>query len=394
VDAQNSFYSSTNGVLFDNGQTTLIQYPTGKSGSYTVPGSVTNIGDNAFNACDELTDLTIPGSVASIGEDAFMLCTLSNVALASGLISIGEDAFSYCYNLSSITIPGSVTNIGDDAISNCGKLTAIMVEATNAYYSSTDGVLFDKNQTTLIAAPGALSGSYTIPGSVTTIADTAFESCTNLTSVTIPNSVTDIEGDAFYGCSSLTSVTIPGGVTNIGEGAFQNCSGLTSAAIAGGVTSIGASAFASCYSMTSLTMAGSVTNLGDSAFSFCNKLTSVYFGGNAPSVGSFAFYADDDATVYYLLGATGWSSPFAGLRAELWDPLIEVGGANFGVRSNQFGFNITGDDGIPIVVEACTNLANPVWTPLRTVTLVSGSFYFSDPQWTNYPGRFYRISSP
>jgi hypothetical protein len=78
----------------------------------------------------------------------------------------------------------------------------------------------------------------------------------------------------------------------------------------------------------------------------------------------------------------------------LWNPLIKASGSSFGISNNQFGFNITGTTNIPIVVEACTNLASPVWTPLQTLTLTNGLFYFSDPQWTNYPGRFYRISSP
>jgi alpha-tubulin suppressor-like RCC1 family protein len=68
--------------------------------------------------------------------------------------------------------------------------------------------------------------------------------------------------------------------------------------------------------------------------------------------------------------------------------------SNFGVRTNQFGFNITGTNGLVIVVEACTNLANPTWFPLQTNTLTGDPVYFSDPVWTNYPGRFYRLRSP
>ena len=78
----------------------------------------------------------------------------------------------------------------------------------------------------------------------------------------------------------------------------------------------------------------------------------------------------------------------------LWNPLIEASGAGFGVRSNRFGFNITGTTNIPIMVEACANLASPVWTALTNANLTNGLFYFSDPQWTNYPARYYRISSP
>jgi len=78
----------------------------------------------------------------------------------------------------------------------------------------------------------------------------------------------------------------------------------------------------------------------------------------------------------------------------LWNPLIQTAGAKFGVQSNQFGFNITGTNNFKVVVETCTNLANPVWTPLQTVTLTNGSVHFSDPQWKNYPTRYYGLGLP
>jgi predicted Na+-dependent transporter len=71
-----------------------------------------------------------------------------------------------------------------------------------------------------------------------------------------------------------------------------------------------------------------------------------------------------------------------------------VGDGDFGVRNNHFGFNITGTTNFTVVVAACTNLASPVWVPLATNALVNGSFYFSDPQWTNYPSRFYSLQMP
>jgi hypothetical protein len=80
--------------------------------------------------------------------------------------------------------------------------------------------------------------------------------------------------------------------------------------------------------------------------------------------------------------------------AVLWNPQAQTSGASFGVRTNRFGFTITGTSGLVIVVEACTNFANPIWFPVGTNTLTNGWFYFSDPRWTNYPGRFYRLRSP
>ena len=215
----------------------------------------------------------------------------------------------------------------------------------------------------------------------------------------IPVGVTDIGEGAFDGCYSLQGVTIPGTVTNIGEDAFYCCFGLTRIAIPGSVRSVGDEAFVGCDNLTNVILAGSVTNWGGFEFAFCTNVTSVYFSGAAPNDEdeSSMFWGVMNATVYYLPGTTGWGNTFSNapfLPAVLWNPLIQTGEGSFGVQSNRFGFNITGTANIPIMVEACTNLASPVWTPLQTFTLTNGSFYFSDPQWTNYPGRYYRISSP
>ena len=78
----------------------------------------------------------------------------------------------------------------------------------------------------------------------------------------------------------------------------------------------------------------------------------------------------------------------------LWLPQVQTGATDFGVQTNQFGFNIIWASDQTVVVEACTDLANPVWTPVQTNILTGGSSYFSDPMWTNYPGRFYRLRSP
>ena len=229
---------------------------------------------------------------------------------------------------------------------------------------------------------------------VTSIGENAFDFCASLTGVTIPGSVTNIGEDAFEEDTSLTSVAIPGSVTSIGYDTFLLCSALTSVTMANGITYIGEGAFAQCTSLTSVTIPGSVTNIGEDAFVSCSALTSVYFQGNAPAADSTVFANDNNPTVYYLPGTTGWSSPFASRQALLWNPLIQTSGTNFGVQSNQFGFKITGTPHISIVVEGCTNLTSPVWTPLQTFTFTGGLVYFSEPFLPNSPGRFYRISPP
>ena len=236
--------------------------------------------------------------------------------------------------------------------------------------------------------------SVTIGNGVTRIEDRTFAGLTRLTSVTIGNSVTIIGDYAFSGCTNLTNVTIPNSVTNIGYRAFLYCSGLTSVTIGNGVTSLGDWAFYDCYNLTNVTIGNSVTSIGYYAFDGCTGLTRAYFLGNAPLFRSTVFKPSNKATVYYLPGTTGWKATFAGRPTVLWNSQIQTGDAGFGVKAGQFGFNVTGNSGLSFVVEATTNLAQPVWTPVSTNTLSAGTASFSDSQWQDYPTRFYRITTP
>jgi hypothetical protein len=78
----------------------------------------------------------------------------------------------------------------------------------------------------------------------------------------------------------------------------------------------------------------------------------------------------------------------------LWNASIQAHDSTFGIRTNCFGFNITGTADIPILVEACASLEAPVWTSMQSCTLTNGSIYFSDPTWTNSPTRFYHVRTP
>jgi hypothetical protein len=254
------------------------------------------------------------------------------------------------------------------------------VDANNHAYKTVAGVLFNKGLTMLVCYPAGLAAcEYEIPGSVLAISDFAFAGCTNLTNIImIKDSIISIGYAAFQSVSALHDVSLPDGLTEIQNSAFQTCFGLTN-----------------------ITIPGSVTNIGFEAFGGCENLTSVFFGGNAPSIDFTGIYnifdGDDNVTAYYLSGTTGWGdfgqNSGAG-QTVLWNPQMQTSPESLDLQQKRFGFNISGTTNIPIVVEACTNVSNPIWVPLLTCTLTNGSVDFGDSQWTNYPGRFYRIRSP
>lgn len=230
VAVDNADYCSVDGVLFNKDKSVLIQYPDGKSGAYiVVPDSVTKIEEDAFSDCVGIFSIEISNNVTEIGENAFADCDeLKFVTIPDSVTFIGDYAFSGCDSLTLVKISGNVTSIGKGAFW-CDALKSIHVAADNANYSgSSDGVLFNKTQDTLIRYPAGKSGAYTIPDSVTKIEDLAFADCVSLTSVEIPNSVTEIGEYAFSDCKSLKSVTIPHNVKSIKPNAFNGCVGLTS----------------------------------------------------------------------------------------------------------------------------------------------------------------------
>ena len=227
--------------------------------SVTIPNSITSIGDRAFEGCSGLTSVTvdknngtydsryncnaiihtstnklivgcnntiIPNSVTSIGDNAFLVCSgLTSVTIPNSVTSIGKYAFYNCSGLTSVTIPNSVTSIGYGAFGGCSGLTSVTVDKNNGTYDSRDNcnAIIETSTNKLIVG----CKNTTIPNSVTSIGDRAFEGCSGLTSVTIGNSVTSIGDYAFTDCSGLTSVTIGNSVTSIGYDAFRGCSGLT-----------------------------------------------------------------------------------------------------------------------------------------------------------------------
>jgi len=339
--------------------------------SVTIPNSVTSISSYAFTNCTSLTSVTIPNSVSLIGDYAFSRCTsLNSVTIGNSVTNTGYQAFRSCTSLTSVIIPNSVTSIGRQPFELCTSLTNLSVDAANPVYSSFDGVLFDKAQTTLITFPPGRR-SYVMPHSVISIANYAFSQCTGLTNVTIGNSVTSIGGSAFSLCTSLTSVTLGNNVANIEENVFLGCGSLKRVTIPNSVTSIGRDAFIACTSLTNFTFLGNAPQLT----AFDGRTFSIVGAG---------------AKAYYYCGTTGWGVTYGELpTVMLCPPQIAPGGA--GVKPGGFGFTLTRLTNQTIVVEASTNLLN--WQPIWTNPPPGASTNFVDPEWLNHSNRFYRARS-
>ena len=290
VSENNKYFSSLNGVLFNKDKTELVTYLIGNERTeYAIPDSVTSIGDRAFYKCSSLTSIIIPDSVTSIGDHAFYNCSsLTNITIPDSVTSIGDHAFHNCSGLTSITIPDSVTSIGDHAFYNC--LTSITVSENNKYFSSLNGVLFNKDKTDLITYPiGNERTEYTIPDSVTSIGNFIFYNCSSLTSITIPDSVTSIGNFAFYNCSSLTSITIPDSVASIGNSAFYNCSSLTNIKLPDVIDIISGNTFRDCSSLLNIIIPDSVTSIKECAFEGCKSLTNIAIPESVTKIGTWAF---------------------------------------------------------------------------------------------------------
>jgi len=264
-------------------------YFTNSIDNYTSSLVTFNLDDLSYSTSE--SNATVTGFYgASYNFNLTIPSTVTYDSETYTVTGIGEYAFYYVDSLISITIGSEVTGIGEYAFDNANNLTSITIDSNNQNYSDINGVLFNKDQTILIYYPrGKLDTSYTIPGTVTTIGNNAFQICYNLTSVIIPDSVTIIGSYAFEDCSSLTSVIIPDSVTIIGEVAFRNCNNCQTITIGSAVETIGYDAFENCESLTSVIIPDSVTYIGDDVFRDCYSLISVTIGSGITIISEDAF---------------------------------------------------------------------------------------------------------
>ena len=339
-------------------------------GELVIPEGVETISDYVFYGQTGITSLVIPDSVTSVGNNAFSGCNSIIYAEYSNDLGVSFDksklqtlvlsgsgvanGFRGYTELQKVTLKGSFTSIGNSAFYNCNNLTSIVIPA---------GVTSIGNR----AFSGCSSlASIVIPAGVTSIGEYAFWDCSSLASVTFGegSQLATIGEYAFAGCSSLASITISDSVTSIGVHAFINCSSLASVTFGEGsqLATIGESAFAGCSSLASITIPTGVTSIGDDAFSGCSSLASIVIPAGVTSIGNSAFYNCDNLTsVYYLGDIADWCG-ISGL-----DSLMSKGPALY-INDAE----IEGEVAIPDGVETIPDYAFYGQTGITSVTIPAG----------------------
>ena len=314
----------------------------------------------------KLTSITIGNNVTSISSNVFNQCSLLTTVTFTPVCQIqtlNSQVFGRCTSLLSITIPSSVTSINVDAFNGCSNLSSFEVDPASTIYSSIDGVLFSKDGATLILFPYSPT-SYDVPNTVITIdirsffarqnltlitfespsqlqtiGRTAFQSCSNLTSIEIPSSVTNIDG-SFLNCNKLASVTFqsPSQLSIIGSGSFNNCA-FTTITIPNSVTLIDAGAFQSCSNLTSFAVEPvcQIQRFEENVFLYCYDLTSIEIPNSVTFIGASVFNSCSFLTSVILPTNVDFTSISQSLFANcIRLPLITINNNITNVGSNSF----------------------------------------------------------
>ena len=405
----------------------------GFNGTLTIGTGVTSIGYQAFKSCTGFTHveynatncndvalnyngtyespfencggtLTIGNTVQRIPANLFYQCTglTGPLTIPNSVTEIGEGAFAYCDGFTGdLTIGKYVTSMGDNAFRDCTGFTHLNYNAIHsADLSSTDheNIPF-KN----------FSGTLSIGDEVQRIPRCMFYDCVGLTgSLTIPSSVTSIGYGAFYRCTHFTSLYLGNSLTTIDVYAFYNCYRMTNAlTIPESVTTIDYAAFADCYGFTSLTIGSNVTTIGNNAFSYCGGLGFITVRAETPPTlstdGSFAF--DDvpmDIPVYVPCGsisdyraANGWST-FTNYQCIPWTVNLSANpwGGGYVDFTDSNGTNGHYSNGT-----TCTVLATPHdnylfmhWSKNGTVVSSNPSYSFNVYEDTDLEAVFMALS--
>lgn len=375
-----------------------------------------SIGRYAFSGCKNLKKISIPVSVEIIGLAAFSGSGIESIHLPANLKTISTAAFSGCTNLKSVEFPAGLTKIENMAFEKSGL---IRMELPDTVTTMGSGVFSECPNLEFVKLPRNLEviemsmfkkcaklQSVVFPENVKVIGRWAFMWCDELQNFTLPESVETIGLQAFIDCESLTEVTIPANVTIIEQNSFSGCGKLQAIYVAegnpayqsvdgvlmtkdgtmvhtcpgakegtfvipNGVTTIASLAFFDCQNLKRLVIPATLTTINERGFDFCDNLLSFYFSGAAPEEELLKkMDISSDATLYYLEGQSGWTSPtYLGYKTALWDGssklpgTLPAGDANgdgrVGVEDVQqlYGY-LTGQDTITIAEKMAADVNN------------------------------------
>ena len=242
-----------------------------------VENGVTIISKEAFQYCQELTDVTLADSISKIGTSAFYKCSsLERIEIPGNVTEIGKSAFNLCSSLIKIVIPDGVSVIEPYTFYGCEKLSSVTLPSN---VITIGGYAFCYAGLTEIS----------LPSSVQTIGEKAFASCCSLRGIAIPDGISVIEPYTFYGCEKLSLVTLPSSVITIGDCAFSNTK-LGEVRLPSSVQAIGKKAFASCISLREITLSDSLQTIGESAFASCVSLKSIVIPDGVSAIEPCTFY--------------------------------------------------------------------------------------------------------
>ena len=304
--------------LLEDGTAEITEY-IGKEHFLTIPETldgytVTSIGDEAFYLRPgSLRGITIPGTVTHIGSLAFALSELENVIIPKSVVSMGNNPFGYIETLESIT-----------------------VEESNPVFYVQDGVLFCREDMSLVCFPYMLAEEeYTVPDGVEKIRGSAFGGVDNLTAIHLPDGLKEIGRQAFGFCSDLDSIVIPDSVTEIGDAAFDTCKQLRSVVLPAGLTRIGAMAFYECGNLETVDIPETVTEIGESAFAFCSCLEKVRIPAGITEINDGTFEMCENLTSVIIpegatrIGGFAFEGCFRLADVQIPETVTEIGEAAF-----------------------------------------------------------------
>jgi len=376
-------------VLYDKAQSSLLWCPPGKIGEVIVPDSVT-----------------------TVEYDAFVDCTLVHRVVLGASVSTLHPAFAGCTGLTSVFIGQSVTlppeSLLQHIFESSDQLATIDVHPLNSSFSSVDGVLYDKAQSSLLWCPPGKIGEVIVPDSVTTVEYDAFVDCTLVLRVVLGASVSTLH-PAFAGCTGLTSVfigqsvTLPPGVPV--QHIFESSHLLATidvhplnssfSSVDGVLYDKAQSSLLWCPPTWSgaLTVPATVTSIESFGWPPSAGVSALYFLGDAPPT-DWMFPAGSGARVYFLPDASGWQPTFAGLRTAFWVPAVAAASVRRDPVTGEFSFAIQWEGDRQVVVEATSSLTATDWEPVGIVTLHDGAGTFYDAPSPAATTRFYRVRQP